>query len=200
MGLSIFETGGISIFGKYQKGVTLDTCVGKGTWTASGTWTLPAFTAGGDISIGANKLKTTNLYLDEDNASTMSIRAISGDALRVITVSEILTASFQCAGDAAAFNASNSEGRYFTLQARDTGASALQEVMRIGGAAIPFMSMPADTQVGFFGVSVTGQSAAYTPTNVTADRSWDCDTVAVAELADVVATLVADLQLTGLIG
>jgi len=33
---------------------TLDSSVGKGTWTASGTWTLPAFTAGGNITLAEN--------------------------------------------------------------------------------------------------------------------------------------------------
>jgi hypothetical protein len=33
---------------------TLDSSVGKGTWTASGTWTLPAFTAGGVITLAEN--------------------------------------------------------------------------------------------------------------------------------------------------
>lgn len=39
---------------------TLDSSVGKGTWTASGTWTLPAFTLGGNITMGEN----TELLLD----------------------------------------------------------------------------------------------------------------------------------------
>lgn len=39
----------------------------------------------------------------------------------------------------------------------------------------------------------------YTPTNVTVDRAFDADTVAVAELADVVGTLIADLKLKGLL-
>lgn len=43
------------------------------------------------------------------------------------------------------------------------------------------------------------QAEIYTPTNVSIDRSFDADTVAVAELADVVGTLVADLQFLGLI-
>lgn len=46
-----------------------------------------------------------------------------------------------------------------------------------------------------FRVNVT-----YTPTNVTTDRSFDADTVAVAELADVVGTLIADLQRLKIIG
>lgn len=40
---------------------------------------------------------------------------------------------------------------------------------------------------------------AYTATNVTTDRSFDADTVTVAELADVVGTLLADLKTAGLL-
>lgn len=43
-------------------------------------------------------------------------------------------------------------------------------------------------------------SAAYTPTNVTTDRSFDADTVAITELADVVGTLIADLQAQKILG
>lgn len=43
-------------------------------------------------------------------------------------------------------------------------------------------------------------SAAYTTSNVTVDRSFDADTVLVAELADVVGTLISDLQSRGLLG
>lgn len=37
---------------------TLDTSVGKGTWTASGTWTLPAHTVGGTLTISAQNIAT----------------------------------------------------------------------------------------------------------------------------------------------
>jgi hypothetical protein len=33
---------------------TLDSSVGKGTWTASGTWTLPAVTLGGNVTLSEN--------------------------------------------------------------------------------------------------------------------------------------------------
>lgn len=33
---------------------TFDSSVGKGTWTASGTWTLPAVTCGGDVTFAEN--------------------------------------------------------------------------------------------------------------------------------------------------
>lgn len=39
----------------------------------------------------------------------------------------------------------------------------------------------------------------YTATNVTTDRAFDADTVAVAELADVVGTLIADLRAAGIV-
>lgn len=42
-------------------------------------------------------------------------------------------------------------------------------------------------------------SGGYTVTNATEDRAYDADTVAVAELADVVATLIDDLQTKGVI-
>ncbi len=49
-------------------------------------------------------------------------------------------------------------------------------------------------------INVVPQAQAYTPTNVTPDRAYDADTVVVAELADVVGTLIADMQAAGLIG
>ncbi len=53
--------------------------------------------------------------------------------------------------------------------------------------------------IGFFGVTPVARASAYTPTNVTPDRAFDADTVAIAELADVVGTLIADLQAYGLL-
>ncbi len=42
-------------------------------------------------------------------------------------------------------------------------------------------------------------SAAYQPTNVTVDRAYDADTVVITELADIVGTLIADLQRKGIL-
>lgn len=59
----------------------------------------------------------------------------------------------------------------------------------------------ASTQkLGFFGATPVVQPAAYTPTNVTPDRAFDADLTTTAELADVLGTLIADLQALGLIG
>lgn len=43
-------------------------------------------------------------------------------------------------------------------------------------------------------------SSAYTPSNVSTDRSFDAATVLVGELANVVGTMIADLQARGLLG
>jgi hypothetical protein len=41
--------------------------------------------------------------------------------------------------------------------------------------------------------------ATYTPSNVSADRSFDADSTDTAELADVLGTLIADLQAIGIL-
>ena len=56
------------------------------------------------------------------------------------------------------------------------------------------------TNLGFFGATAVPQTAAYDITNVTTDRAYDADLVLITELADVVGTLIADLQAFGLLG
>lgn len=49
------------------------------------------------------------------------------------------------------------------------------------------------------GATGTTKPQTYSATNVTTDRTFDADTVAVAELADIVGTLVADLRAQGMV-
>lgn len=56
------------------------------------------------------------------------------------------------------------------------------------------------TTVGFYGVTPVARSSAYTPTNVTTDRSYDANATTIDELADVLGSLIVDLQSVGLIG
>lgn len=44
------------------------------------------------------------------------------------------------------------------------------------------------------------RSAVYTPTNVTTDRAYDANATTLDEVADVLGTLIADLQRLGPIG
>ena len=48
-------------------------------------------------------------------------------------------------------------------------------------------------------VTITPILQDYTVTNLTTDRSYDADTVLVAELADIVGTLITDLQARGIL-
>jgi len=56
------------------------------------------------------------------------------------------------------------------------------------------------SNVGFFGTAPAAQPAAYTPTNVSTDRSYDANATTLDEISDVLGTLIADLQSLGLIG
>lgn len=84
-----------------------------------------------------------------------------------------------------------------------TGASpsvwTLQDATNFSlGTSTGFKLGTAGTQkIGVWGNTPVVRPSAYTPTNVTTDRSFDADTVVVAELADVVGTLIADLQSIG---
>lgn len=88
------------------------------------------------------------------------------------------------------------------------GSTGLTERMRITSAgvvkALAEVEIDGDlnhdgSNIGFFGVTPAARASAYTPTNVTPDRAFDADTVVVAELADVLGTLIADLKNYGLL-
>ncbi|MCK5643529.1 MAG: hypothetical protein KAJ19_22200 [Gammaproteobacteria bacterium] len=81
------------------------------------------------------------------------------------------------------------------LHAKHTdGAFALQYngQMWMNGTLMSFRSDGVDI--------VFDQSPAFTPTNVTTDRAFDANSTTIDELADVLGTLIADLQVTGLLG
>lgn len=84
-------------------GATLNNCVGKGTWTTSGTWTLPALTLGGNvastgnpsINIGSGVLTGGSATL---NRNTAAPAAIGSEVLRLVqadsTTNRLLMDSF----------------------------------------------------------------------------------------------------------
>jgi phage baseplate assembly protein gpV len=55
------------------------------------------------------------------------------------------------------------------------------------------------SNIGFFGVAPAARAAAYTVSNLTTDRTYDCNATTVNELADVLGTLIADLTTYGLL-
>jgi hypothetical protein len=69
-----------------------------------------------------------------------------------------------------------------------------------GSADVELLRINASDQALLAGIWKVIKSAAYTPTNVTTDRSFDADTVTLPELADVVGTMIADQQAAGILG
>jgi hypothetical protein len=57
----------------------------------------------------------------------------------------------------------------------------------------------ANQKLGFWGHVPAVQPSAYTPSNVSADRAYDANATSIDELADVLGTLIADLQGVGLL-
>lgn len=73
-----------------------------------------------------------------------------------------------------------------SVKVRDGGGNTVFEADSVG--------------FGLYGTTPVAQSPSYTITNVTTDRAYDADATSVDEIADVLGTLIADLQLTGIIG
>ena len=78
-------------------------------------------------------------------------------------------------------------------------ANTLFDVLSNGAVTIT-NTLRLNNNVGFFNTAPQAQSAAYTPTNVTTDRSYDANATTLDEIADVLGTLIIDLQTYGLIG
>lgn len=55
-------------------------------------------------------------------------------------------------------------------------------------------------KLGFFNHAPAIQPSAYTPTNVSTDRAYDANSTTLDEVADVLGTLITDLQGLGLVG
>ncbi len=55
-------------------------------------------------------------------------------------------------------------------------------------------------KIGFFNATPVSQSPPYTVTNLTTDRSYDADATSLAEIADVLGTLLSDLVKLGVVG
>ncbi len=78
---------------------TLTSSVGKGTWTASGTWTLPAHTLGGTISGGGNQINNVIIGTSTPLAGSFTTLASSGGITP--TVAPSTAWSFDSSGMAA---------------------------------------------------------------------------------------------------
>lgn len=92
----------------------------------------------GDVDVGANQIKTTDLYLEQISSQLMGLKKIStgyNADLQLNTVS--FGGGLAALADGIALAASNVDGRFLRFNARDNGVGTV-EVARMQGAADPY--------------------------------------------------------------
>lgn len=138
---------------------------------ATGRWSA---VAGKYANAGARFPSNTRLALDNDQDTY--IQCASDDDLRFYTANS------------------------YQLRIRSTIINTYVQLDVDGDLTVSGALNHDGSTVGFYGTTPVAQSAAYAPTNVATDRTFDANSTTLAELADVLGTLIADLQATGLIG
>lgn len=134
----------------------------------------------GSVAIGASAVASTGECSWGPGVSVLKVHGLSstGDNRE------------RCDLTAENIDNTNASRKYrMKLSAWDTGQREGMRIDADGSAA----------RIGFFGVTAAARAAAYTPTNVTTDRSYDANATTIDELADVLGTLIADLQTYGLL-
>jgi hypothetical protein len=84
-----------------------------------------------------------------------------------------------------------------TLRERQVESLRLLGLLSVRGKQI-VLGTPT-SEIGFFGATPAARPAAYTVTNGLTDRAYDADSTSTEELADVLATIIADLKTLGLL-
>ncbi len=158
-----------------------DVCIIGGAFFAAG---------GGAIGIHLNTVAGCQIHTHVLNCTSGAIKFTADSGSHMIDI-----LSYQTSG--AVVNGTPSSGNEMRIVVNGGGTGS---VVRHQGTTTITGSLDHDgTTVGFFGVTPAVRPSAYTATNVTTDRSYDADTVLVAELADVVGTLIADLRTLGIV-
>ena len=111
---------------------TLDSSVGKGTWTASGTWTLPALTLGGALTYGGVTL--SNAVTGTGNMVLSASPTLTGTALAAaLTLSSTLTLSGTAANIATGSNYISNGGTDAGLSFDASNNATLSAAATVGG-------------------------------------------------------------------
>jgi len=108
---------------------------------------------GGDISLGANKLKTTSLLFKEQDAGSFTLRNLADTAYVALVLGSIYPqGSINFGATAQSINAYDADGAYSIFAARDTGVGNI-EIARLQGAADP------EFKIGNNGNALRGSAA-----------------------------------------
>ena len=110
----------------------------QGTVKAGTGLTMPAFTSG-NISLGANAIKTTNCLLDEWAANSLAIRNYDKSAYQNLKVNILeLTGNIGMKTNGTAISTPTSDNSYIILEARDNGVG-MTEVVRLQSGVEPYI-------------------------------------------------------------
>lgn len=192
---------------------------GFGTVSPGGRFHIYQGSSGGTVDASANAL-----IVEDDAAGGMSILTPAGSdgniyfgastaSSTLILRREATTEAFVITGDSGIERMRMTYGGMISI-----GTSALPTTGTKGlvfGDGTALATMGSNT-AGLYANDIAGnvsmhainengdiikliKTGTYTPTNVTADRAYDANATSLDEIADVLGTLIADLQLTGLI-
>ena len=152
-------TSDIDINGGTLDGVTITAPVLDGTVTNTGAaLVLPAFQAGGDITIGANKIITTNLLLKEFDSVYFILKDSTDTDRKGLMLSRLeFGFHIKALANALAIKSPSANDNYLMFQARETNVG-FKEVGRIAGAVDPYFSMGGSQEFKFYysGVATLG--------------------------------------------
>lgn len=180
--LSISTSGGGALTVASAVALSLDS--GAGTIETDAT----AFTADAALTITAT---SAILSLDGTGIET-SATTITADAGLAIATTTTGALSLDSGTTGAVNLGTGASAKTITI-GNTTGATGVVYDAGSGGHAFT-------GNIGFYGTTPVAQSAAYSVSNAATDRTYDANSTTLNELADVLATLIADLQATGLIG
>jgi hypothetical protein len=139
-GLEIFDVDGLDVLDKTLTDPTI-----QGTVSAGTGLTMPAFTAGGDISLGAYRLKTDDLLLKQTSASALAVRNVADTADQAIRVLELSFAAVATGY----ITGRNVDGTTVLFRIRDSGVG-LVEVARLQGADDPYFALGGSQEFKFY--------------------------------------------------
>ena len=169
-----------------------------------GATTISRYTTGGAFSLGASATTATQAvnagklnvnwgYLDGGNEMTLANTSTSTNAQSRIILS-VDPAATNASDPKITLTVASTETFNIILDNDDSDKFKIQN----GNSTILQIDPTASDKVSITSTLTVGTAQTYTPTNVTPDRSFDADTVVITELADVVGTIIADLQTIGL--
>lgn len=173
-----------------------------GAFIRAGTLTPAAEATGNDLHIQGAPSGTSAAASTADDGGDITVEAgDGGDGADGSSTAGAGGPLFLLGGSAGATGGgTGADGGSVTIRG-GAGSNGTNGDVVIGDTNTENVAIGASgNSIGFYGATPVTQSAAYTPTNVSTDRSYNADSTTLEELADVVGTMISDLQALGLLG